>query len=153
CLIPYVSIAADPTYHNMGDYISMPAMKGKKVTLFDGRVLTHPGYFRIDDTGGAIDGRTRFDFYTGPLGLRQKKNSFSDNGEFNTKEHSISMENNEVCSARKTYKKVNSSKEKALAKASIAEFERFVNGGVASASHMMVPASKKTNKKTGGGQN
>jgi hypothetical protein len=148
CLIPYVSIAADPNYHNMGDYVSMPAMKGKKVTLFDGRVLTHPGYFRVDDTGGAIDGRTRFDFYTGSLGLGQKKNSFSD-----TSGTDFSMENKKICSVRKTYEIVKSSQEKAYAKAAIANFEKAFNGGVPSTGPIISPVIKKTNKKTGGGQN
>jgi 3D (Asp-Asp-Asp) domain-containing protein len=148
CLIPYVSIAVDPNYHNMGDYISMPAMKGKKVTLADGRVLSHPGYFRVDDTGGAIDGRTRFDFYTGSLGLGQKKNSFSESSE-----SGFSMETKKPCSPRKTYENVKSSQEKALAKAAIANFEKAVNGGVQAAGNMISPVMKKTNKKTGGGQN
>lgn len=148
CLIPYVSIAVDPDYHNMGDYIAMPEMKGKKVTLADGRVLTHPGYFRVDDTGGAINGRTRFDFYTGTLGLGEKKNSFSDSSG-----SAFSMENGKICSDRKKYENVKSSKEKALAKSLIADFEKAVNGGVQSAGKIVSPVLKKTNKVTGGGQN
>lgn len=148
CLIPYVSIAADPSYHNMGDYISMPAMKGKKVTLADGRVLTHPGYFRVDDTGGAIDGRTRFDFYTGPLGLGQKRNSFSDSSGSD-----FSMENKKICSPRKTYENVKSSQEKAIAKAAIANFEKAINGGGIKSAGTIIAPVKKMNKRTGGGQN
>lgn len=149
CLIPYVSIAVDPDYHNMGDYIAMPEMKGKKVTLADGRVLTHPGYFRVDDTGRAINGRTRFDFYTGSLGLKQSKNTFSS---ASGSDCVMEKEKNGYCSPRKTYENVKSSAEKAQAKAAVDAFEKSLAGTILSAGKIATPATKKTNKITGGGQ-
>lgn len=148
CLIPYVSIAADPRYHHMGDYIRMPALKGKSVKMADGRVFKHPGYLRVDDTGSAIKNRGRFDFYTGSLGLKNANNAFSDSSD-----SGMSMENKKVCSDRKTYENVKTSVEKSQAKALVDAFEKAFNSGFKPAAKVATPASKKVNKRTGGGQN
>jgi membrane-bound lytic murein transglycosylase A len=76
CLIPYISVAADPRYYRMGDIIQMPALKGKVVQLPNGRAMVHPGYLVVQDTGGAIKGRNRFDFFTGTYGAQSRANSF-----------------------------------------------------------------------------
>lgn len=80
CLKPYISVAADPKYYEMGDIIRMPAMKGRKIKLADGKTMVHPGYFIVEDIGGAIKGANRFDFFTGAAGLTDKKNAFGTNG-------------------------------------------------------------------------
>ncbi|MBO9665553.1 MAG: hypothetical protein J7501_01910 [Bdellovibrio sp.] len=76
CLIPFISVAADPRYYRMGDIIQMPSMKGKVIQLPNGRAMVHPGYFVVQDTGGAIKGRNRFDFFTGTYGANSLANSF-----------------------------------------------------------------------------
>jgi 3D (Asp-Asp-Asp) domain-containing protein len=102
CLIPYVSVAADARYFNIGDIISMPAMKGQNVTAPDGTITKHPGYFVVHDTGGAIDGRGRFDFYTGPMGLSDKNNSFGYKGSLKN----TTMFAEETCSDRKKFSRI-----------------------------------------------
>ncbi|MFS4460363.1 3D domain-containing protein [Bdellovibrio sp. HCB2-146] len=76
CLIPYISIAADPRYYRMGDIIQMPSMKGRVVTLPNGKIMVHPGFFIVQDTGGAIKGINRFDFFTGSHNMYTKNNAF-----------------------------------------------------------------------------
>lgn len=78
CLIPYVSVAADLRYHELGDIIEMPALKGKIITLPNGKKFVHPGYFIVDDRGAAsyIRGENRFDVYTGPHDLDDPRNAF-----------------------------------------------------------------------------
>jgi len=76
CLTPYISIAADDRYFNMGDIIKMPAMKGLVVRLPNGKSMKHPGYFIVQDTGGAIKGSNRFDFFTGTFDSHDPKNTF-----------------------------------------------------------------------------
>ncbi|WP_413294603.1 3D domain-containing protein [Bdellovibrio sp. HCB185ZH] len=65
CIIPFISIAADEDHNRMGTIISMPGMHGKKVKLPNGKIVSHPGYFLIEDTGGAVQGRNKFDFFVG----------------------------------------------------------------------------------------
>lgn len=61
CLDPYRSIAADKRFHKRGDVVYIP--------LLDGQVLpngeTHDGHMVVRDTGGAILGEGRFDFFIG----------------------------------------------------------------------------------------
>lgn len=80
CLTPFISVAADPKYYSMGDIIDMPSMKGRKIKLPSGKTLTHPGYFIVQDTGGAIKGPNRFDFFTGSFGADDPKNAFGYEG-------------------------------------------------------------------------
>lgn len=61
CLDPYRSIAADPKFHKIGDVIYIPILKDQK--LPDGEI--HDGYMIVRDTGGAIKGEGRFDFFIG----------------------------------------------------------------------------------------
>lgn len=98
CLIPYVSVAADPAYYQMGDIIEMPSMKGKEITLPSGRKMKHPGYFIVEDTGGAIRGRNRFDFFTGGHDMHNKHNAFGSQAPENTQ-----MISQDDCSSRKSF--------------------------------------------------
>jgi 3D (Asp-Asp-Asp) domain-containing protein len=82
CLIPMISIAADPRHYRMGDIIQVPALKGKMIALPSGKKFKHPGYFVVDDTGGAIKGAGRFDFYTGDLTWKASNNDFGLRGAF-----------------------------------------------------------------------
>jgi 3D (Asp-Asp-Asp) domain-containing protein len=61
CLDPYRSVAADPKFHKIGDVLYMPILKDQK--LPNGEI--HDGYMIVRDTGGAIKGEGRFDFFIG----------------------------------------------------------------------------------------
>lgn len=78
CLIPYISVAADLNYHELGDIIEVPALKGKEIRLENGKIMKHPGYFIVDDRGAAshIRGPNRFDVYTGSHDQNDPKNAF-----------------------------------------------------------------------------
>lgn len=76
CLIPFISVAADPHYYQMGDIIQMPALKGKVIHLPNGKTMIHPGFFVVQDTGGAIRGPNRFDFFTGSYNYNNHQNDF-----------------------------------------------------------------------------
>ncbi|MBC7754612.1 MAG: hypothetical protein H7Z71_10270 [Moraxellaceae bacterium] len=115
CMLTYISVAADANYYHMGDLISMPALKGKKMKLPDGSLFTHPGYFRVDDVGGAIDGRNRFDFYSGNMDLYDANNSFGYKGDKET-----TMYDKSTCQDRKKYQILSSKKDKETARIAIA---------------------------------
>jgi membrane-bound lytic murein transglycosylase A len=77
CLLSYFSVAADPSYHRMGDVIYVDSLKGTPVKLpGSGMVVEHPGYFVVHDTGGAIKGPNRFDFFAGTDNPIKKENQF-----------------------------------------------------------------------------
>jgi 3D (Asp-Asp-Asp) domain-containing protein len=76
CLIPYISIAADPVYYRKGDIVYIPALRKKKVKLSNTKILNHPGYFIVQDVGGDIVGESRFDFFSIDADLHHPNNSF-----------------------------------------------------------------------------
>jgi membrane-bound lytic murein transglycosylase len=61
CLDPFHSIAADLSIYKLGQVIYIPHAVG--IELPDGS--KHDGYFVVRDSGGAIKGYGRFDFFTG----------------------------------------------------------------------------------------
>lgn len=75
CLDPFYSVAADTAIYPLGTVVYIPAVRG--TALPDGSV--HDGYFIVRDSGGNIDGRGRFDFFTGDVGLNAN-NPFSNLG-------------------------------------------------------------------------
>lgn len=70
CLDPYFSAAADLTIYSPGDAIFIPRLVG--AVLPNGEV--HDGFIVIRDSGSGVVGAGRFDFFTGFLSHRQKKN-------------------------------------------------------------------------------
>ena len=73
CLDPFYTLAADLNFHKSGDVIYIPKVVGTK--LPNGEI--HNGYFIVRDKGGAIVGKSRFDFFTGFLDYRDSENPFS----------------------------------------------------------------------------
>ncbi len=85
CLNPLYSVAADMRFHKPGEVIYVPDIVGTRLPNGD----LHDGYFVIKDSGGAIKGRDRFDFYLGiragsfrrhpfvKLGLGDKRSRFA----------------------------------------------------------------------------
>ena len=65
CLMSYFSVAADPKHWRFGDIIYMRSLADKEITLPGGRKIRHPGFLIVQDTGGAIKGANRFDFFIG----------------------------------------------------------------------------------------
>lgn len=55
-LNPYRTIAVDPSYIPYGSVVYIPAARGRQITLPNGEIVSHDGYFFAADTGGAIDG-------------------------------------------------------------------------------------------------
>ncbi len=72
CVDPFYSVAADLKIYNLGDVIYLPAVRGTK--LPNGEV--HEGYFIVRDNGGGINGRGRFDFFTGFFTTKSSNNPF-----------------------------------------------------------------------------
>ncbi len=70
CLDPYHSVAADLSIYKLGDVIYVPAFVG--TILPNGE--THDGYFVVRDTGGAIEGYGRFDFFSGFDSYKDRSN-------------------------------------------------------------------------------
>lgn len=136
CLTPYVSIAADPRYHRMGDIIEMPHMKGKQITLPDGSKFSHPGYFIVEDTGGAIKGANRFDFFTGSHSWKNPANIFGAKGPKDTQKS-----DKNVCAETNRFAKLSPAK----AQVALAELQGIINA------NRRVQLASTSNGRTGGG--
>ncbi|MBX3018090.1 MAG: hypothetical protein KF767_09385 [Bdellovibrionaceae bacterium] len=80
CLTPYIHVAADPRHHRMGDILRIPQLKGVLVPHPDGGLMPHPGYVIVADTGGAIKGENRFDFFIGEMAWDSPRNPFGPAG-------------------------------------------------------------------------
>jgi 3D (Asp-Asp-Asp) domain-containing protein len=63
-LVPFRSIAVDPTLLPFGSVIFVPAAKGTPLVLPSGEAIIHDGYFFAADKGGAIKG-THIDVFCG----------------------------------------------------------------------------------------
>lgn len=55
-LSPYRTIATDLSYIKPGTVLFIPKARGAKITLPNGKSITHDGYFFAGDKGGAIKG-------------------------------------------------------------------------------------------------
>lgn len=80
CLTPYIHVAADPRHHRMGDLIYIPQLAGVLVPHPAGGTMAHPGYVVVADTGGAIKGENRFDFFIGEMPWNSARNPFGPAG-------------------------------------------------------------------------
>lgn len=81
CLIPFISVAADPAYYTAGDIIDVPELAGTPIPTPDNRgTMPHPGYFIVADTGSKIKGQHRFDFFIGMNNWMSRDNPFGPHG-------------------------------------------------------------------------
>lgn len=55
-VVPYRTLAVDPSVIPLGTVVYIPAARGTVVTLEDGTSRIHDGYFYALDTGGGIEG-------------------------------------------------------------------------------------------------
>lgn len=53
-LVPFRSIAVDPTYYPFGSVVYIPAARGNVIKLPDGSHVVHDGYYYAVDKGGLI---------------------------------------------------------------------------------------------------
>jgi len=72
CLDPFYTLAADLTIYQPGDVIYIPRVAGLRLP----NGSKHNGYFIIRDTGRAIKGHGRFDFFSGYYGWKNSENPF-----------------------------------------------------------------------------
>ncbi|WP_413557380.1 3D domain-containing protein [Bdellovibrio sp. HCB209] len=72
CLDPFHTLAADLKVYKLGEVIYIPSVIG--LILPDGSL--HDGYFIIRDKGSGINGRGRFDFYSGFVPWYESTNPF-----------------------------------------------------------------------------
>lgn len=87
CLLPFITIAADTRYYKVGDVIYVPEVADAKIRLPNNEI--HQGYFVVVDTGGAIDGTGRFDFFTGEMDAFAPDNPFYQIGLQNKKDKKL----------------------------------------------------------------
>lgn len=79
CLTAFFSVAADLSQYRVGDIIYLPDINEGNLKVPSGK--RHPGFFIVQDTGGAIKGPSRFDFYTGTKSLADSRNIFGGAGQ------------------------------------------------------------------------
>jgi 3D (Asp-Asp-Asp) domain-containing protein len=92
CLMAYLHVAADPKFHAMGDIIRIPQIRGTLIPRPDGKgLMAHPGYVIVADTGGAIKGPNRFDFFIGKMAWDSPTNPFGPAGHRMTDERNCMM--------------------------------------------------------------
>lgn len=115
CLTAFVHIAADPRYFNMGDIVEVPELRYMRLPRPDGKGdFIHPGYFIVADTGGAIKGPNRFDFFVGKMFPLTKENPF---GPWQKK---MTDENHCIMNFKRISRKANPSKAQRMARAVMA---------------------------------
>lgn len=73
CLDPFYTLAADLDVYRPGDVIYVPAVAG--LQLPNGR--THDGFFVVRDRGRGINGKGRFDFFSGFFSWTNATNPFT----------------------------------------------------------------------------
>ncbi len=73
CVDPFYSVAADLSIYKAGTVIFIPSVVG--LLMPDGSF--HNGYFIVRDSGQAIKGYGRFDFFTGFTSLDKNQNPLS----------------------------------------------------------------------------
>lgn len=76
CLDPFYTVAADLKYHKIGDVLFVDKLKGLKLPNNE----IHSGYVIVRDSGGAIKGPDRFDFFTGTFHFTDPRNTVSKEG-------------------------------------------------------------------------
>src|SRR6516162_8160525 len=93
CLIPFISVACDTSIYPFGTIfeIAMPPLGKNR--------MKHPKYVVCEDTGSAIKGENRLDFYTGSYGLKSKANIFGA-----TASDLFKMFGNRSCHPNKTFR-------------------------------------------------
>lgn len=79
CLVPFITVACDTDIYSFGTIFKVSFLKDVVISMPpDGKQkMRHPGYVICEDTGSAIKGPGRFDFYSGTYGDRDKNNIFS----------------------------------------------------------------------------
>lgn len=73
CLDPFYTLAADNKIYPPGTVIFIPKVRGLRLP----NGTTHQGYFIVRDTGQAMRGYGRFDFFTGYSPLDKRVNPFA----------------------------------------------------------------------------
>lgn len=145
CLIPFISVAADRRYHKMGEIIQVPSLKGKTITMPNGKEFVHPGYFVVQDVGTAIKGANRFDFFTGSYSDKNAKNPFGYNfaggGGIGNQNKIPSMGNRESCDGKQFSALPRSQYDEAMAEINEAKLDQEVR-----------TSSSKTNLASGNAQ-
>jgi len=78
CLIPFISVACDTSIYPFGTIFEIAMLDKVEIAMppLGKNKMKHPKYVVCEDTGSAIKGANRFDFYTGSYGLKSKANIF-----------------------------------------------------------------------------
>jgi len=78
CLIPFISVACDTSVYPFGTIFEVSMLDKVEIAMppLGMDKIKHPKYVVCEDTGSAIKGENRLDFYTGSYGLKSKANIF-----------------------------------------------------------------------------
>jgi len=76
--MPFISVACDISVYPFGTVFEVSVLDKVEIAMppFGQNKMKHPKYVVCEDTGSAIKGEGRFDFYTGSYGLQSKANIF-----------------------------------------------------------------------------
>ena len=77
-MIPFISVACDTNIYPFGTIFEVAMLDKIEIAMPPSRKnkMKHPKYVVCEDTGSAIKGANRLDFYTGSYGLKSKANIF-----------------------------------------------------------------------------
>ena len=103
CLIPFISVACDTSIYPFGTIFKIPMLDKVEIAMppLGKNKMKHPKYVVCEDTGSAIKGENRLDFYTGSYGLKSKANIFG-----STANDLFKMFGNRSCHPNKTFKAI-----------------------------------------------
>jgi 3D (Asp-Asp-Asp) domain-containing protein len=103
CLIPFISVACDTSIYPFGTIFEITMLDKVEIAMPpSGRnKIKHPKYVVCEDTGSAIKGANRLDFYNGSYGLKSKANIFG-----STASDLFKMLGNKSCHPNKTFRAI-----------------------------------------------
>ena len=103
CLIPFISVACDTSVYPLGTIFEVSMLDKVEIAMPPSgkNKMKHPKYVVCEDTGSAIKGENRLDFYTGSYGLKSKANIFG-----STASDLFKMFGNKSCHPNKTFRAI-----------------------------------------------
>ena len=103
CLIAFISVACDISIYPFGTIFEVSMLDKVEIAMPPSgkNKMKHPKYVVCEDTGSAIKGENRLDFYTGSYGLKNKANIFGSSAS-----DLFKMFGNKSCHPNKTFRAI-----------------------------------------------
>jgi len=143
CLIPFISVACDTSIYAFGTIFAIPMLDIVEIAMPPSgkNKMKHPKHVVCEDTGSAIKGENRLDFYTGSYGLKSKANIFGSTGS-----DLLKMFGNKSCHPDKTFSSPLLKSRSDQAGSAVPTMTRMANPSGSATTRMIATASSVSTK-------